>query len=76
MGELIETSGENNKLYIHVTDSMTSEFKIKTIMAPLRAIKDHYSKWILTLDKSYMHSTDGIRIGNITEFLMDDGFNS
>ena len=70
---LIES--ENNKLYIHVTDSIVNEIKFKAIMAPLRAIKNHYSKWVLTLDTNYMNSPDGIRIGNITEFLMDDGFN-
>lgn len=67
---------EDNKLYIHITDSIANDTKFKAIMAPLRAIKDHYSKWILTMNTNYMHSTDGIRISNITEFLMDDGFNS
>lgn len=71
---LIES--DDNKLYIHVTDSIINDIKFKAIMAPLRAIKNHYSKWVLTMDKSYMNSPDGIKIGNITEFLMDDGFNS
>ena len=67
---------EDNKIYIHVTNSLGDEKKTKKIMAPLRAINDHYSKWVLTTESPYTHSTDGIRVGNIIEFLTDDRFNS
>ena len=67
---------EDNKIYIHVTNSLGDEKKAKMIMAPLRAINDHYSKWVLTTESPYTHSTDGIRIGSIIEFLTDDRFNS
>ena len=63
---------EDNKLYIHVTDTLGNDSKAKAIMAPLRSINDHYSKWILTLDESYGHSNDGLRVSNINEFLLED----
>ena len=67
---------EDNRIYIHVTERLGNEKKAKSIMAPLRAINDHYSKWVLTMEGVYTHSTDGIRVGNIIDFLTDDRFNS
>lgn len=66
---------EDNKIYIHVTDSIkddTGNYDTKEIFEPLRSINDHYSKWILTLDKIYTHTDDGIRISNIIDFLLDE----
>ncbi len=66
---------KDNKIYIHVSNSVkdsNNNFKAKEFFAPLRAINDHYSKWILTLDKVSAHSQDGIRISNIIDFLLDE----
>ena len=66
---------EDNKIYIHVTDSLLNndyKFNEKEIFAPLRAISDHYSKWVLTLDKGSSHSGDGIRVSNIIDFLLEE----
>lgn len=66
---------EDNKIYIHVTDSlMNNDHKRneKEIFAPLRAISDHYSKWVLTFDKGSSHSDDGIRVSNIIDFLLEE----
>ena len=66
---------EDNKIYIHVTDSLKNKdasLNEKEIFAPLRAISDHYSKWILTLDEGSSHSEDGIRISNIVDFLLEE----
>ena len=64
---------EDNKIYIHVADSLTNDKKYaKEIFNSLRAINDHYSKWILTLDKDSKHSEDGIRISNIVDFLLEE----
>ena len=61
---------EDNKIYIQVTKSIKGNEK--NIFEPLRAINDHYSKWIITLDKVYSHSHDGIRIINLIDFLIDE----
>ena len=66
---------EDNKIYIHVTDSLRDhdeKYNKKEIFEPLRAISDHYSKWVLTLDKGSTHSEDGIRISNIVDFLLEE----
>ena len=66
---------EDNKIYIHVTDSLANnddKHNEKEIFAPLRAISDHYSKWVLTLDKGSTHSGDGIRVSNIIDFLLEE----
>ena len=66
---------EDNKIYIHVTDSLMNNddnFNEKEIFAPLRAISDHYSKWVLTLDKGSSHSGDGIRVSNLIDFLLEE----
>ena len=66
---------EDNKIYIHVTDSLVKngdKHNEKEIFAPLRAISDHYSKWVLTLDKGSSHSGDGIRVSNIIDFLLEE----
>ena len=60
----------DNKIYIQVLNSLTD--KAKDIFIPLRSINDHYSKWILTIDKVYSHSEDGIRISNIIDFLLEE----
>ena len=65
----------DNKMYIHVTNSLNdtqNNQNSKDIFAPLRSINDHYSKWILTLDRIYSHSEDGIRVSNIVDFLIDE----
>ena len=66
---------EDNKIYIHATTSLTNNddrHNEKEIFAPLRAISDHYSKWVLTLDKGSSHSGDGIRVSNIVDFLLEE----
>ena len=66
---------EDNKIYIHVADSLNGndeKYNKKEIFEPLRAISDHYSKWVLTLDKGSNHSEDGIRISNIVDFLLEE----
>ena len=66
---------EDNKIYIHVTNSLVKNNdrnNEKEIFASLRAISDHYSKWVLTLDEGSSHSGDGIRISNIIDFLLEE----
>ena len=60
---------EDNKIYIQVTDTLT---KLHYKLSPLHSIKNHYSKWIITLDEEPLQFNEGIRIINIIDFLLDE----
>ena len=60
----------NGKLYIQVTESLASEQTRERELRPLRAIRDNYGKIILSMDKSYITSYEGIRTINLTDWLL------
>ncbi len=60
----------NGKLYIQVTESLDSEQTRERELRPLRAIRDNYGKIILSMDKSYITSYEGIRTINLTDWLL------
>ena len=70
-GKSVSFIAENNdnKIYVQVSGR---QWKRRNVIKPIRTIKDHYSKWILTLDETYTHSKDGIRIINIEDFLREE----
>ncbi|MGN0551851.1 MAG: ATP-binding protein, partial [Oscillospiraceae bacterium] len=51
----------NDKLYIQVTETMQSEETRERELRPLRMIPDNYEKIVLSMDRSYINSYDGIR---------------
>ena len=60
----------DEKKYIQVTESMTSEETRKRELAPLEAIHDNYEKIVLTRDKSLFDDYNGIKVVNVIEFLL------
>ena len=60
----------HEKLYIQVTETMSSEEVRQRELRPLQKIQDNYEKIILTMDKSYIRSYDGIKVINIVEWLL------
>ncbi len=60
----------NDKMYIQVTESMSNEDVRQRELRPLQRIQDNYEKIILTMDKSYIRSYDGIKVMNIMEWLL------
>jgi predicted AAA+ superfamily ATPase len=62
----------SEKLYIQVTDTMLAESVLQRELRPLRAIRDNYEKIVLSMDKSYITSHDGIKTLNIIDFLLAD----
>ncbi|MEA4962858.1 ATP-binding protein, partial [Lutispora sp.] len=60
----------NEKLYIQVTETMSGEEVRERELRPLRIIRDNYEKIVLSMDKSYISSYDGIKSINIIDFLL------
>lgn len=60
----------NDKLYIQVTESMNSPETRERELKPLRMIKDNYEKIILSMDRNYITSYDGIKSLNLIDWLL------
>ena len=60
----------NDKLYIQVTESMLSPETRERELRPLRMIQDNYEKIVLSMDKSYITSYDGIKALNLIDWLL------
>lgn len=60
----------NDKLYIQVTESMLSTETRERELRPLRMIPDNYEKIILSMDRNYINSYDGIRSLNLIDWLL------
>jgi predicted AAA+ superfamily ATPase len=58
------------KRYIQVTETMMDEKTRKRELDSLRKIPDNYPKMILTMDRNFLTSEDGIQICNIIDWLL------
>lgn len=67
--DFIATTADD-KIYIQVTESMTSENVRERELRPLTKIKDNYEKIVLSLDTGLEASYDGIKSMNVIEWLM------
>ena len=65
-------SKADEKIYIQVTESMTSEDVRKRELAPLQKVRDNYEKMILSLDPGLETSFDGIKSKNLIDWLLTD----
>lgn len=61
----------NDKLYIQVTESMLSPETRERELRPLQLIPDNYEKIILSMDRNYIRSYDGIKSLYLIEWLLD-----
>jgi predicted AAA+ superfamily ATPase len=59
------------KLYIQVTETMDGESVRERELRPLRAIQDNYEKIVLSMDRNYINSYDGIKAIHIIDFLLN-----
>lgn len=59
----------NEKLYIQVTESLASPKTRERELRPLLSIKDNYEKIILTSDRNFITSENGIKIINVIDWL-------
>lgn len=62
----------SEKIYIQVTESMSSNEVRERELRPLQAIQDNYKKIILSMDKSYITSYEGIKTLNLIQWLLGE----
>ena len=62
----------DNKLYVQVTESMTSEDVRSRELAPLKKISDNYEKIVLSLNTGIDSSYDGIKSINLLDWLISE----
>ncbi len=62
----------NDKVYIQVTESMQSKETRERELRPLRMIGDNYEKIVLSMDRSFINSYDGIKSLNLIDWLLDE----
>lgn len=60
----------NDKLYIQVTESMQSPETRKRELRPLQRIDDNYEKIVLSMDRNYINSYEGIKSLNLIDWLL------
>lgn len=60
----------NDKVYIQVTESMQSPETHERELRPLRMIPDNYEKIVLSMDRSFINSYDGIKSVNLIDWLL------
>ena len=60
----------NDKLYIQVTESMQSPETRDRELKPLRMIPDNYEKIVLSMDRNYINSYDGLKSLNLIDWLL------
>lgn len=58
------------KIYIQVTESMQSPETRQRELRPLQMIPDNYEKIILSMDRSFITSYDGIKSMNLIDWLL------
>lgn len=62
----------NDKLYIQVTESMQSPETRERELKPLRMIPDNYEKIVLSMDRSYINSYEGIKSLYLIDWLLSE----
>ncbi len=60
----------NDKMYVQVTEAMTSEDVRKRELAPLQKISNNYEKIVLSLNPGMDSSYDGIKSINLIDWLI------
>jgi hypothetical protein len=64
---IAEKKGE--KIYIQVAYKLESEDTVKREFSPLLSVKDHFPKYVLTMDDFWKDSMNGIKHMQIVDFL-------
>lgn len=62
----------NDKLYIQVTESMQSPETRDRELRPLRMIPDNYEKIVLSMDRNYINSYNGIKSLYLIDWLLSE----
>ena len=62
----------SEKLYVQVTETIMAESVRERELRPLKSIRDNYEKIVLSMDKSYIKSDEGIKTLNVIDFLLSE----
>lgn len=60
----------SDKLYIQVTESINAPETRMRELRPLQLVDDNYEKLLLSMDKSFIQSYEGIKVINIIDWLL------
>ncbi|MCL2135512.1 MAG: ATP-binding protein [Candidatus Bathyarchaeota archaeon] len=61
----------NDKIYIQVSETLGDQEILERELMPLLAIADNYEKWIITNDKTFVESYEGIKVKNTIDWLCE-----
>lgn len=61
---------QSEKLYVQVTETMMDENTRNRELESLRKIPDNHPKMVLTMDRNFLASEDGIEIRNLVDWLL------
>ena len=62
----------DDKIYVQVTESMTSDIVRSRELAPLMKIRDNYEKIVLSLDTGLETSYEGIKSLNVVDWMLSE----
>jgi uncharacterized protein len=62
----------DEKRYIQVTETMAGEAVRERELRPLKTIPDNYEKLVLSMDRSFIRSYEGIKTMNVIDFLLEE----
>ena len=62
----------DDKVYIQVTESMLSPETRERELRPLQMISDNYEKIVLSMDRDFIKSYDGIKSLNLLDWLLGE----
>jgi predicted AAA+ superfamily ATPase len=66
---------KNEKIYVQVTYQMgSSKETIEREFSPLLRVKDHYPKYVVSLDDFWQDNIEGVRYKPLAEFLLSDEY--
>lgn len=63
----------DDKVYVQVCESIDSETTLQRELTPLMSVADNFEKWIITNDKTFVQSYEGIKVKNSIEWLCENG---
>jgi predicted AAA+ superfamily ATPase len=65
---------KNEKIYVQVAYQMSNESTITREFKPLLLVKDHYPKYVVSMDESFKDNIEGIRHVYLGDFITSDQF--
>ena len=61
---------QNEKIYIQVAYQMSSEKTVSREFTPLLMVKDHYPKYVVSMDENFKDNIEGVKHVYLRDFLL------